>query len=93
MNFASDNVTGAAPEIIDALVKFNDGAQLGYGNDELTYAVKKRICDIFEIDAEIFFVATGTAANALALSVMTPPYGSVLCHWVSHVYEDECGAP
>ena len=93
MNFASDNTTGAAPEIIAALAAANEGALPGYGNDDLTLAVEARIQDIFETDASVFLVATGTAANSLALAVLTPPHGSVLCHWTSHVYEDECGAP
>ena len=93
MNFASDNTTGAAPEIIDALTVANEGAQFGYGNDDLTHDAEDQICEIFETNAQVFLVATGTAANSLALSVMTPPHGAVLCHWFSHVYEDECGAP
>lgn len=93
MNFASDNVTGAAPQILRALEAANDGSQPGYGNDDLTQHVETRIQDIFETDARVFLVATGTAANALALSVLTPSHGAALCHWTSHVYEDECGAP
>ncbi len=93
MNFASDNTTGASPEVLDALIAANAGAQPGYGNDALTQSVERRLCEIFETDASVFLVATGTAANSLALSVMTPSYGAVLCHWSSHVYEDECGAP
>ena len=93
MNFASDNTTGAAPEIIDALTLANEGAQLGYGNDDLTHNAEDQIREIFETNAQVFLVATGTAANSLALSVMTPSHGAVLCHWFSHVYEDECGAP
>jgi threonine aldolase len=38
-------------------------------------------------------VATGTAANVLCLSVMTPPYGAIYCHRESHINVDECGAP
>ena len=93
MNFASDNVTGAAPEILEAMLKANDGALLGYGNDPLTLSVEARLADLFETDLSVFLVATGTAANSLALSVLTPVHGAVLCHWTSHVYEDECGAP
>ncbi len=93
MNFASDNVTGAAPEILEAMLKANDGAQLGYGNDGLTQSVEARLKEVFETDLSMFLVATGTAANSLALSVLTPVHGAVLCHWTSHVYEDECGAP
>ena len=94
MNFASDNVTGAHPDILQAMLAANDGAQPGYGNDPLTERVEARLREIFEHDdARMFLVATGTAANSLALSVLTPTHGSVLCHWTSHVYEDECGAP
>ncbi len=93
MNFASDNTTGASPEIIDAIVAANDGQTMPYGNDDYTVRVADRIRDIFETDAEVFMVATGSAANALALSTMTASYGAVLCHWLSHIYEDECGAP
>jgi threonine aldolase len=93
LNFASDNTTGASPEVIAAIVAANDGQTMPYGNDDYTRKVSERICDLFETDAEVFLVATGTAANSLALSTMTPSYGSVLCHWLSHIYEDECGAP
>lgn len=64
-----------------------------YGDDAYTRQVRERICDLFETDAEVFLVATGTAANALSLSVLMKSYGAALCHWDSHVYEDECGAP
>lgn len=93
MNFASDNITGASAEILDAMIRENAGNAMPYGNDDLTARVEKQICDLFETDAAVFLVATGSAANSLALSVMTPPYGSVLCHWTSHIFEDECGAP
>ena len=93
MNFASDNVTGASEEILDALVRANSGALMPYGNDDLTARVEQKLRDLFETDLTAFLVATGSAANSLALSVMTPPYGSVLCHWTSHIFEDECGAP
>jgi threonine aldolase len=93
LNFASDNVTGAAPEILQAMLAANDGAQLGYGNDPLTQSVEARLKEVFETELSMFLVATGTAANSLALSVLTPVHGAVLCHWTSHVYEDECGAP
>ena len=93
MNFASDNTTGASPEIIDAIVKANHGSSIAYGGDHHTLNVKKMIQDIFEKDVEIFLVATGTAANAIALSTITKSFSSVLCHWSSHIFEDECGAP
>ena len=93
MNFASDNWAGAAPEIMDALARANDGAVPSYGGDDLTAKVEARFAEVFEKDCNVFFVATGGAANGLALSVMTPPYGMVLCHEESHIQMDECAGP
>ena len=79
--------------MLEALQKANEGQTMPYGEDEYTARVGDAVREIFETDAEVFLVATGSAANALSLSTMTPSYGAVLCHWLSHIYEDECGAP
>ena len=93
-NFCSDNVAGAAPEILQALTNAGAaGAMMPYGADPLTARVEKRLAEIFETDLAVHFVATGTAANALSLAAMCPPYGAVYCHRDSHVNVDECGAP
>jgi len=93
LNFVSDNVTGAAPEILAAIEVANADALMPYGYDELTRGVEDRIREVFETDADVFLVATGSAANSLALAVLTPPYGAVICHCESHINKDECGAP
>jgi len=93
MNFASDNTAGIAPEILQALVAGNDGFAMGYGNDDVTRAVEKRIGEIFEHDVAVFLVPTGTAANALALAHVSPPWGAVFAHDEAHILTDECGAP
>ena len=93
MNFASDNTAGAPPAILDAILRVNAGFALGYGNDDLTRAVERRLGEIFERDAAVFLVPTGTAANALALAHVAPPWGAVLCHERAHIATDECGAP
>ncbi len=93
MNFCSDNATGASPEVIESLVRANEGHAMPYGNDPLTTRVNDKIRAVFETDAEVFLVSTGTASNSLALSVMTPPYGAVFCHREAHIEVDECGAP
>src|SRR3954468_23294030 len=93
MNFSSDNVSGAAPEILRALEAANTGAVPSYGADPWTERVEARLAEIFETEVTAFPVATGTAANALALSVLAPPYGAVYCHEAAHVMTDECGAP
>src|SRR3954467_799702 len=93
MNFASDNTAGVAPEILAALARANEGSALAYGNDAWTERVERRFSEVFEHEVAVFLVSTGTAANALALAHLTPPWGAVLCHAESHIATDECGAP
>ena len=93
MNFASDNAAAIAPAVLDAIARANHGHALAYGNDELTRSIERRIGELFEHDAAVFLVSTGTAANALALAHITPPWGGVLCHAQAHIMVDECGAP
>ena len=93
MNFASDNAAGASPEILAALAAANTGSAAAYGADAITERLVGRFAEIFETDVAVFPVVTGTAANALALAVLAPPYGTVFCHEHAHVEEDECGAP
>lgn len=93
LSFASDNVAGASPKIIEAIATCNAGQANPYGGDEGTTRIRQKLCELFEHDLEVFLVSTGTAANALCLSVMSPPWGSVFCHPGSHINNDECGAP
>jgi threonine aldolase len=91
--FSSDNVAGASPEIIDAVARAASGQARPYGADSITADVRRRLCEIFEHDVDLLLVSTGSAANALSLAALTPPWGSVLCHRDSHINNDECGAP
>ena len=93
MNFASDNTAPVTPAILDALAEASRGYARGYGNDDWTQAAERRFCEIFERDVAAFLVPTGTAANALALAQVSPPWGAILCHAESHILTDECGAP
>ena len=93
MNFCSDNVAGAAPEILAALAAANRGAAMPYGADAVTARLERKVAEIFETEVAVFPVATGSAANSLALSVMAPPYGAIYCHAAAHINVDECGAP
>jgi threonine aldolase len=93
MNFASDNVTGVSPEILAALSVANEGTAIPYGRDEYTQRLETQFNELFETEVTVFPVATGSAANALALSVMTPPFGAIYCLAESHINVDECGAP
>jgi threonine aldolase len=93
MFFASDNGAPVLPEVMDALSALSGGA-VGYGSDPVTEAAQARLREIFEApQAAVHFVATGTAANALSLAVLCPPWGAVFCHAAAHVHLDECGAP
>lgn len=93
MNFASDNCVGAHPEILAAIAAANAGSTPSYGGDPWTAKAQARIDELFERACASFLVTTGTAANALALAALTPPYGAIFCHSSAHVMEDECGAP
>lgn len=93
MNFASDNNAGVAPEILARIEELNAGYRGAYGNDELTEAAKQSLREAFEApDAAVYFVPTGTAANALALACLSKPWEKIFCHRLSHIEEDECGA-
>ncbi|MGZ5920737.1 MAG: threonine aldolase family protein [Rhizomicrobium sp.] len=93
MNFASDNAYGALPEVWAAIHAADRGTALAYGNDTLTKDLTARFTALFERDVAAFPVFTGTAANALSLACLTPPFGAVLCHQDSHIMTSECGAP
>ncbi len=93
MNFASDNATGASPKVMDAIVAANAGAAMPYGADPWTAAAGKAFNELFQRECAVFLVATGTAANALALASLSPPWGAIFCHEHAHIANDECGAP
>ena len=93
MNFASDNGAGVAPEILAAIAASSRVNAPAYGADAYTARAEGRLSDIFETKVAAFFVVTGTAANALALSVLTKPWEAIFCHEEAHIHDDECGAP
>ncbi|WP_395673181.1 beta-eliminating lyase-related protein [Phenylobacterium sp.] len=92
-DFASDNSASAAPEAMAALAHANGGFAAGYGADETTRQAADLVRTLLDADAEIRFVASGTAANALALATLCRPFEAVLAHEHAHVCTDETGAP
>jgi len=92
-NFTSDNVTPACAPIMDAVVAANADLLPSYGADPYTARLRQLATEVFETPVSIFPVTTGTAANALALAQLVPPYGGVYCHDGAHIVTDECGAP
>lgn len=92
--FASDNNAGICPEALEALLRANaEGHVAGYGDDGWTARACDQLRELFETDCEIFFVFNGTAANALTLAQICNPYHSIIAHKLSHIEEDEAGAP
>jgi threonine aldolase len=89
----SDNAAGVTPEILAAVAAANTGSALAYGGDPLTAELEEVVRRVFEHPAaRAFPVTSGTAANALALSALCPPWGAVLAHATAHVLNSECGA-
>lgn len=93
MIFGSDNWAGAHPAIAARLVEQATGFAPAYGSSDDDRAIEQRFCEIFDRDVAVFFVATGTAANALAMTAVNRPGGVIFCHPQAHLMEDECGAP
>ncbi len=70
--FASDNTSGACPEVMEAVLRANSGKLPSYGEDALTAEASDAFRCVFETDCDVYFVFTGTAANSLALSSPSP---------------------
>ena len=94
MFFASDNTGPVHPNVLAALTRANEGYAMGYGADALMDRVRDRIRALFEApEAAVYLVATGTAANSLALATLANPWDTIFCTPVAHIQEDECNAP
>ncbi len=94
MWFTSDNAGPAHPRVMEALAAANTGYARSYGADEAMARVTARLREVFEApEAAVYLVATGTAANALSLALLCPPWATVYCHRAAHISVDECGAP
>jgi threonine aldolase len=92
IDYRSDNTGRAAPQILEALVRANQGTALGYGADEWTVTLQQRFSELFETSVRVFPVATGTAANALALAALGPSWGIVYCSEAAHINTSEANA-
>ena len=92
-DFASDNTAPATPEAMEAVVAANQGFASGYGTDPVTSRAADLVRELLDADAEVRFVASGTAANALSLAALCRPFEAVLAHEHAHVCTDETGAP
>lgn len=92
MRFFSDNAAAACPEALAAIAAANR-LDTAYDGDAWSGRLDDAFSELFETRVTALWVATGTAANALALAALCPPYGSIVCHRDAHIQNDECGAP
>ena len=92
MRFFSDNAASVHPAVLAALCAANS-VDTAYDGDALSTSLDARFSALFETEVAAIWVATGTAANALALAAMCPPYRGVVCHHDAHIQNDEAGAP
>src|SRR5437868_7411527 len=92
MRFFSDNAAAAHPKVIEAIAASNH-VDTAYDGDEWSKRLDGAFSDLFETEVRAFWVATGTAANCLALAALCPPYRGILCHKDAHIEVDEAGAP
>lgn len=93
MQFGSDNQAGASQQVLETLGIANRGFTHGYGEDQWCAEAGKALAEMFGCELEVFFVATGTAANSLALSCLVQPWETILCHHHAHILLDESTAP
>jgi len=91
--FASDNNSGVHPDILKAMAEVNDGHVVAYGDDAYTAKATEKIKNIFGVQAEVYFVFIGTAANVLGLKAATESWNAIICAETAHINVDECGAP
>ncbi len=92
MQFMSDNAARVHPQVWAAM-QAADAPDAPYDNDALSRRLDEVFSDMFGRPAWGLWVATGTAANCLALATLVPPHGGVVCHREAHIEMDECGAP
>lgn len=93
MNFKSDNEAPAHPAVMQALIEANDGYATAYAADRYSQQLDARFSALFGTECRVLPIATGTAANCVALAEISPPWGAILCHRVAHIQNDEGGAP
>jgi threonine aldolase len=92
MRFFSDNAAPVHPQVMAAIANAN-GVDTAYDGDALSRSLDDAFSTLFETDVAALWIASGTAANALALAALCPPHGAIVCHREAHIQNDECGAP
>src|SRR6476646_1379492 len=92
MRFFSDNAASVHPAVLEAVSAAN-APDTAYDGDAISARLDSAFSDLFETQVSALWVATGTAANCLALAALCPPYRGTLCANDAHINQDEAGAP
>ena len=92
-SFASDNVAGAHPLVLEAISAANVGHVPAYGADPITARTEIAFKELFDHDVVTQFAYGGTGANVFALASMLRPADAIVCAAQSHINVDETGAP
>lgn len=90
--FLSDNAASVHPAVWAAM-QVADAVDAPYDGDAGSQALDAKMSALFGRECAVLWVATGTAANCLALATMVQPHGGVVCHREAHIEQDEGGAP
>ncbi|MCX9148173.1 threonine aldolase family protein [Erythrobacter sp. WG] len=90
--FLSDNAAAVHPKLWEAM-RAADESDSPYDGDRLSAELDARFSALFGRECAGLWVATGTAANCLALGTLVQPHGGVVCHREAHIEVDEGGAP
>jgi threonine aldolase len=92
MRFFSDNAAPVHPKVMQAIADANQ-IDTAYNGDRWSQQLDAKFSEVFESDVAVLWVATGTAANCLALTSLCQPHQGIICHREAHIEVDECGAP
>ncbi len=92
-HFGSDNASGVAPEILEAIMRCNEGGVDSYGGDAVSEGLDDRFSEVFETAVSVLPVGTGSIANELALALLSPPWGAIYCSSEAHIVVDEANGP
>lgn len=90
--FKSDNTSGVHEKVLKAMSEVNFQHDYAYGTDATTKKAIEKFSELFGKNVDVYFVATGTAANVIGLSGLLRPFEAVVSVDSAHINVDECGA-
>jgi threonine aldolase len=91
-SFKNDYSEGCHPNILKALLSYNDDQQAGYGEDQYSLEAKNLIRRKIQSNSDIYFVSGGTQANLIVISSILKPYQCVISAATGHILNNETGA-